>query len=139
MFKKFRTQTFICQNSFVHLCIRIISPTYTSFNAKHFIVNLNNAYQRHGIQKIFTSIRTCTDKNRSTECINTYHLWWKVTKTLLFYGGMHKSRKMFVIKQTWAIEDKICRILKKRHDFSDGLYVLLSLNKNFFFISSSVN
>ena len=66
-------------------CAWIIRHTCIIFNTKYSIVFRNNIYKYEDIRRIFTRIKSRTD--RQTENINTYQLRWK--NKLLQYIYIH--------------------------------------------------
>ena len=56
--------------SFCGFCRQTISRMYIIFNAVHAMPDMNNTYQFQDILKIFTRVRSRSD--RQTKCINTF-------------------------------------------------------------------
>ena len=79
-FKNVRPLTVISFNSFAWLCTRIISSMHVIFITKLFMVNFIYfkliAISRQILEKNLQKL----ERARKTECLNTFHLSWKVLK-----------------------------------------------------------
>ena len=79
------------RKSFVYLCRRTFCPMYTIFNTIHAIADVSNIYKLQDIWRLFTRVRTHSD--RQTESINTFQLCWKMFKTISDREEKEKNRK----------------------------------------------
>ena len=73
-FKNHHPLNIMYLNKLVCLYIRINSPIYAIFSAKHCRVKLINVYQFQDLRRIFTKIRAYTDWQ--TECIKLFNFIW---------------------------------------------------------------